>query len=331
VSAQPIVDQRDESLELRDVHVTYRRPNVTPVYAVRGVDLQIAPGEIVGLVGESGCGKSSLGRAAVGLEPVGEGTVTVGGRTVDVLGRRPRRADLRGLQLVFQDAYSSLNPRRKVGQQIADGVRASTARKNSIADRVAEILDLIGLSRGAADKFPNEFSGGQRQRLAIGRALAANPSFLVADEPVSALDSSAQASIAALLGRLRDEIGLGILFISHDLGIVRELSQRVAVMYLGKIVETGPTEAIWKNPRHPYTQALIAAIPIADGSGTLPAALAGDVPDPSAPPTGCSFHPRCPLAEPRCAQIDPPDVPTGPGQSARCILIPSPQQDGGFL
>lgn len=313
---------RDELLRLRHVHVSYTRPDGRLVYAVRGVDVQVAPGEIVGLVGESGCGKSSLGRAAVGLESVRQGSVTVGGHPVEVLGRRVRRADLRGLQLVFQDPYSSLNPRRRIGPQIADGVRAVSTQRGAIGARVEEILDMIGMPRSAATRFPHEFSGGQRQRIAIGRALAANPSFLIADEPVSGLDASAQASIAALLRDLRDRVGLGILFISHDLGVVRELAQRVAVMYLGKIVEAGPTEAIWSDPQHPYTKALIAAIPVAERNSTLPTALAGEVPDPTRPPTGCGFHPRCPVAKQRCAHIDPPDVPAGPDHSARCILLP---------
>jgi oligopeptide/dipeptide ABC transporter ATP-binding protein len=323
-----------ETLQLRDVHVSYRGASGRPVLAVRGADLQLARGEIVGLVGESGCGKSSLGRAAVGLEPVAEGSVTIAGRPVKPLGRQTRRADLRTLQLVFQDPYSSLNPRRKVGSQIADGVRAANAPRDEVNARVREVLDMIGMPTSAAGRFPHEFSGGQRQRLAIGRALAVNPSFLIADEPVSALDASAQASIAALLSRLCSEVGLGILFISHDLGVVRELAQRVAVMYLGKIVETGATDEVWGNARHPYTRALIEAIPTADGSGTLPVALAGEVPDPSAPPTGCSFHPRCPLAEPRCQRIDPPELPSGPGHTARCLLIeklapPTPREHWG--
>jgi oligopeptide/dipeptide ABC transporter ATP-binding protein len=312
---------RDDLLELHGVHVSYPRPGARPVHAVSGVDLHVAPGEIVGLVGESGCGKSSLGRAAVGLEPVSQGSITVAGRPVELLGRRVRRSDLRTLQLVFQDPYSSLNPRRRIGPQIADGVRAAMAPRGAIGARVDEILDLIGMPRSAAARFPHEFSGGQRQRIAIGRALAANPSFLVADEPISGLDASAQASIAALLKGLRDEAGLGILFISHDLGVVRELAQRVAVMYLGKIVETGSVEAVWGDARHPYTRALIDAIPVAEPHATLPAALSGEVPDPSRPPSGCGFHPRCPVAEQRCAHIDPPDIEAAPGHSARCVLV----------
>jgi oligopeptide/dipeptide ABC transporter ATP-binding protein len=331
--AEPRPGGRDDLLELHRVHVSYRRPGARPVHAVSGVDLHVAPGEIVGLVGESGCGKSSLGRAAVGLEPVSQGSITVAGRPVEVLGRHVRRADLRTLQLVFQDPYSSLNPRRRIGPQIADGARAAATGRGRVGARVDEILDMIGMPRSAAGRFPHEFSGGQRQRIAIGRALAANPSFLVADEPISGLDASAQASIAALLRGLRDEAGLGILFISHDLGVVRELAQRVAVMYLGKIVETGPTEVVWGDARHPYTQALIKAIPVAERDAALPVALRGEVPDPSRPPSGCGFHPRCPVAEGRCAQIDPADVQAAPGHSARCVLVsqlvePGPGQVG---
>jgi peptide/nickel transport system ATP-binding protein len=180
---------------------------------------------------------------------------------------------------------------------------------------------MVGIPRASAHRFPHEFSGGQRQRVAIARALAAEPSFLVADEPISALDSSAQASMAALLGQLRDELSLGILLISHDLGVVRDMAQRVAVMYLGKIVEVGPTEEVWEHPRHPYTSALIDAIPLVDGRGLMPVALEGEVPNPMAPPAGCGFHPRCPLAEPRCSETDPIDVEVGSFHTARCLLV----------
>ncbi len=310
-----------ESLRLSDVHVTYGGAGGRAVQAVRGVDLEVGRGEIVGLVGESGCGKSSLARAAVGLEPVAGGTITLGSDPVALLGRRRREEDQRGLQLIFQDPYSSLNPRRRVGAQIADGIRDAASNREDLRERVGRVLELVGLPRAAANRFPHEFSGGQRQRIAIGRALAAEPRFLVADEPISSLDASAQASIAALLSQLREETGVGILFISHDLAVVRELAQRVAVMYLGKIVETGPAAAVWDSPQHPYTRALISAIPVADGRGHLPEAPSGDVPDPAAPPGGCSFHPRCPVAVERCRTVDPPDVSVGSGRSARCLLL----------
>jgi oligopeptide/dipeptide ABC transporter ATP-binding protein len=310
---------RDEPvLRLDGLAVTYHRPNGTAVHAVRGASLEVLAGEIVGLVGESGCGKSSLGRAAVGLEALTSGTVTFNGQPVHPLGRRARPAALRPLQLLFQDPYSSLNPRRKVGPQLADGVRAAGDAPSSA--RVSELLAMVAMPAGAAQRFPHEFSGGQRQRLAIARALAARPAMLVADEPVSALDASAQAAIVTLLGELCHETGIGILLISHDLAVVHQVADKVAVMYLGKIVESGVVEDVWRKPRHPYTAALIAAAPVADGSGRLPIGLAGEVPDPSAPPPGCSFHPRCPIAEDQCAEIDPPPIDVGNGQFARCLF-----------
>ncbi|MGA3220162.1 MAG: ABC transporter ATP-binding protein, partial [Acidimicrobiales bacterium] len=269
-------------LRLEEIEVTYRRPDGAAVRAVRGASLEVLAGEIVGLVGESGCGKSSLGRAAVGLEKLQSGTVAFKGQPVHPLGRRPRPATLRPLQLLFQDPYSSLNPRRKVGHQLADGVRAAGEAPTSA--RVAELLGMVAMPASAAQRYPHEFSGGQRQRLAIGRALAARPAMLVADEPVSALDASAQAAIVTLLAELSRQTGIGILFISHDLGVVHQIAHKVAVMYLGKIVESGFIEDVWRDPRHPYTSALISAAPVADGGGHLPAGLAGEVPNPSAPP-----------------------------------------------
>jgi oligopeptide/dipeptide ABC transporter ATP-binding protein len=310
------------ALLLDDVQVTYRRPDGAAVHAVRGASLVVLAGEIVGLVGESGCGKSSLGRAAVGLEKLAGGTVTYMGQPVPALGRRARPVAFRPLQLLFQDPYSSLNPRRRVGHQLVDGVRA--AGEVPTPSRVAELLAMVAMPANAAQRFPHEFSGGQRQRLAIARALAARPTMLVADEPVSALDASAQAAIVTLLAELCRETGIGILFISHDLGVVHQIAHKVAVMYLGKIVEQGALEDVWRDPRHPYTSALIAAAPVADGAGHLPTGLAGEVPNPSAPPLGCSFHPRCPIAEAKCAEIDPPLVQVGNTQAARCLFALRP-------
>jgi oligopeptide/dipeptide ABC transporter ATP-binding protein len=289
-------------LQLSAVAVEYGRRGQR-VRAVDGVDLTVGRGEIVGLVGESGCGKSTLARAAVGLEPLAAGTVTFEGHEVTPLGRRSRPGYLRGLQLVFQDPYESLNPRRTVGELIADGVRLGGGSRADGLRRAAELLEHVGMPAAAVDSYPHEFSGGQRQRIAIARTLAARPSCLIADEPISALDASAQAQVANLLGRLVDD-DLGLVLVSHDLSVVRQVADRVAVMYLGRIVEIGATETVWASPRHPYTEALVAAIPRADGAGVLPVDLPGDVPDPASPPAGCRFHPRCPLAQDSCRVLD---------------------------
>jgi len=290
-------------LKLSGVAVEYGRRGQR-VRALDGVDLSVARGEIVGLVGESGCGKSTLARAAVGLEPLAAGTVTFEGRPVTPLGRRRRPEYLRGLQMVFQDPYESLNPRRKVGELIADGVRLGGGSRQEGLRRAAELLDRVGLPNTAVDSYPHEFSGGQRQRIAIARTLVTRPSCLIADEPISALDASAQAQIANLLGELVKDADLGLVLVSHDLSVVRQVADRVAVMYLGRIVEIGDTDTVWGSPRHPYTEALVAAIPRADGAGLLPVDLPGDVPDPANPPAGCRFHPRCPLAQDSCRELD---------------------------
>ncbi|GGM13956.1 oligopeptide/dipeptide ABC transporter ATP-binding protein [Nakamurella endophytica] len=305
-------------LRLRDVAVEYGR-GAARVRAVDGVDLDVRPGEILGLVGESGCGKSTLGRAATGLEPLARGTVEFLGRPVEPAGRRRRGADLRRLQMVFQDPYASLNPRRKVGELIADGVVLGGGRRADGLRRARELLERVGLPGDAVGSYPHEFSGGQRQRIAIARTLAADPACIVADEPISALDASAQAQVANLLSELVAEASLGMVFVSHDLSVVRQVAHRVAVMYLGRIVEIGDTATVWSDPRHPYTEALVAAIPRADGAGTLPVDLPGDVPDPAAPPSGCHFHPRCPLVQDRCRVQDPRLEPVA-GRSAACLV-----------
>jgi peptide/nickel transport system ATP-binding protein len=305
-------------LELRDVVVDYHGRDGVRVRAVAGASLSVAPGRVVGLVGESGCGKSTLARAAVGLVPVSSGAVMFDGTPVTPLTRRARPAALVPVQLVFQNPYSSLNPRRTVGSQIGDGVgsRSRPAR----AARVRELLELVGLTSTAAPRFPHEFSGGQRQRIAIARALAADPAVIVLDEPLASLDASAQAQLANLLGDLTRELRLGLLLISHDLAIVRHVADEVCVMYLGRIVETGATVPLWAQPAHPYTEALIAAVPHADGGGLLPESLPGEVPDPARPPSGCRFHPRCPYAFDRCTDEDPALVELRGGRSAACFL-----------
>jgi peptide/nickel transport system ATP-binding protein len=305
-------------LELRDVVVDYHGRDGVRVRAVAGASLSVRPGRVVGLVGESGCGKSTLARAAVGLVPTTGGSVTFDGSEVTALTRRARKADLVRLQLVFQNPYSSLNPRRTVGSQIADGIPENVRRPRR--SRVQELLDLVGLPTAAASRFPHEFSGGQRQRIALARSLAADPAVIVLDEPLASLDASAQAQLANLLGELARNLDLGMLLISHDLAIVRHVADDVCVMYLGRIVETAATQALWARPAHPYSEALIAAVPHADGAGDLPASLPGEVPDPTRPPDGCRFHPRCPYAFDRCTREDPVLVALRGDRTAACFL-----------
>ncbi|MEV0390840.1 ABC transporter ATP-binding protein [Nonomuraea sp. NPDC050643] len=286
-------------LTIDDLVVEHRSPGRPVVRAVAGASLAVNPGEVVGLVGESGCGKSTLARAVCGLNPVTEGSIAFEGQPVTPLGLRRRK--LTGIQMVFQDPYASLNPRRRVGDQIADGLRTVRDTATSPAD----LLERVGLPRDFAGRHPHEFSGGQRQRVAIARALAARPRLLIGDEPISALDASAQAQVARLMRDLAVESGAGLLFISHDLSVVRLIADRIAVMYLGKIVEVGATAEVWADPRHPYTKALLGAIPAPDGLGVLPAELPGDVPDPANPPGGCRFNPRCPMVMDVCREKEP--------------------------
>ena len=301
-------------LELHDVVVDYEARSGR-VRAVAGASLAVEAGQVVGLVGESGCGKSTLARAAVGLVKTTSGTVSFDGNPVATLTRRARPAELVRLQLVFQNPYSSLNPRRTVGSQVADGVpgRAKAAE-------VRSLFELVGLSATVTSHYPHEFSGGERQRIAIARALAANPSIIVLDEPLASLDASAQAQFANLLTRLARELGVGLLLISHDLAIVRHVADEVFVMYLGRIVETAETLPLWTQPAHPYSEALIAAVPRPDGGGVLPESLPGEVPDPSHPPSGCRFHPRCPYAFDRCQAAEPVLVPLTGKRAAACWL-----------
>lgn len=309
------------ALELTAVEVVYQRKNRSPVRAVAGASISVDAGQIVGLVGESGCGKSTLARAAVGLVAPSAGEVAFHGRPVTALGRRSRATSLRGLQMVFQDPQSSLNPRRTVGSQVADALDThDIVPRARRPERVAELLEQVGLPAEARSRYPHQFSGGQRQRIAIARALAADPSVMVLDEPLSALDASAQAQVANLLVKLCRELNIGMLLISHDLAIVNQVADQVAVMYLGLIVEQSPTGELWRSPRHPYTEALIGAIPRADGEGTQPVTLAGEVPNPAAPPAGCRFHPRCPAAFDRCRVETPALVSIEPGRTQACWL-----------
>ena len=302
-------------LEIRDLVVRY--PGASGA-AVDGVDLDVEEGQIVALVGESGCGKSSLGKAASGLVAPSRGTVTFDGRPVTPLGRRARPIAQRRLQMVFQDPYSSLNPRRRVGDLIDDGLRIRPPGIATSADSAEACLERVGLPASASKKFPHEFSGGQRQRIAIARALAARPRCIVADEPISALDASAQASVANLLVDLVRDMRMGLLLISHDLAIVRTIADVTTVMYFGAIVEIAPSRQLWIDPMHPYSKGLIRAIPLADGLGRLPEDLPGEVPDPAHPPQGCRFQPRCAFAVPSCVASVPVRRPMAPDHTVAC-------------
>lgn len=262
-------------LEATDLTVEYRGQRT--VRAVDGVSLTISAGEVLALVGESGCGKSSTARAVIGMEKPHSGDVQFRGAPVPPLGLRRRATELTAMQMVFQDPNSSLNPRKRIGVQIADGVAAAKARGIS-SDTPGQWLGAVGLDPAMVSRYPHQFSGGQRQRIAIARALAAQPDLLVADEPISALDASSQAEVASMMRRLCLAAGAGMLFISHDLSVVRIMADRVAVMYRGKIVESGPTAMVWSDPLHPYTKALLGAIPRPDGKGVLPAAPAAEAP-----------------------------------------------------
>jgi len=316
-------------LELRDLRKSFpvggsgfgRRARLL---AVDGVDLDVSSGETVGLVGESGCGKSTLARLALRLLEPDAGTIRFEDRDLRALGRRELRGMRRRMQIVFQDPFASLNPRMTAGETISEGLRVhGLARGAERERRVAELLEIVGLAPDHASRYPHEFSGGQRQRIGIARALALEPRLIVADEPVSSLDVSIQAQILNLLLDLQQRFGLAYLFISHDLRVVRHLSRRVAVMYLGRIVEYGPADALYGRPQHPYTEALLSAVPVPDPTQRHQRiVLAGDVPSPIAPPPGCPFHPRCPKAIARCATDRPALREVAPRHVTACHLAP---------
>jgi oligopeptide/dipeptide ABC transporter ATP-binding protein len=294
------------------------------VQAVADLDLSIEPGDIVGLVGESGSGKSTIGRLLLGLIPASAGRVCFDGEDLARASRAQRRSLRKKMQLVFQNPYSSLDPRRTIGRQIADGVvihRLLSAHQ--IPARVSALLHQVGLDPSCAGRYPHEFSGGQRQRVALARALATEPVFLVADEPVSALDVSVQAQVLRLFADLRQSLGLAILFISHDLSAVRHLCGRVIVLYLGRVMEEGPVEAVFGRPTHPYTAALMSAAPSLDvARRRIRIVLQGDPPSPLDPPSGCVFRTRCPFAIAACATETPRlTSPDGSAHRAACIRI----------
>ena len=298
---------------------------VARVHAVDDVTLRIVAGETFGLVGESGCGKSTLARCILRLLDPTDGTVRFAGRDITRLSRRELRPLRPEMQMVFQDPYASLNPRKRVGQIVGDPIRLHGARGKDVKRRVQELLARVGLSPEHYNRFPHEFSGGQRQRIGIARALALQPRLIVADEPVSALDVSIQAQIINLLDDLQDDFGLTYVFVAHDLGVVRHVSDRVGVMYLGKLVEVSPADDLYAKPIHPYTVALLSAIPIPDprrNASRKRIVLRGDVPSPSRVPSGCRFRTRCPDVFEPCPDVDPALQPVGsaPGHVAACHL-----------
>jgi len=295
------------------------------VHAVSDVDLTLVPGETVGLVGESGCGKSTLGRLLLRLVEPTAGEVRFEGRALGELRGRELRALRRAMQIVFQDPYGSLNPRMRVQAIVGEGLMIhGIGTRAERREKVRELLDLVGLSPEAASRYPHEFSGGQRQRIGIARALALGPKFVVADEAVSALDVSIQAQILNLLQDLQRRLGLTLLFISHDLRVVEHLADRVAIMYLGRIVEQGTRADVYERPRHPYTRALLSAVPVPDPTRkAVRQILSGEPPSPVTPPPGCAFHPRCPFAEARC-RTDIPPLETGrDGRAVACWVFPA--------
>ncbi len=294
------------------------------VKAVDGVSFDLQPGQTLGLVGESGCGKTTVGRTILRLIPATGGRVHFEGQDVFSLAGEPLRQLRRKAQIIFQDPYSSLNPRLDVGAIVGESLAVhGIAKGTELEDRVAALLARVGLLPEHMRRFPHEFSGGQRQRIGIARALALNPRFIVCDEAVSALDVSIQAQIINLLEELQQEMGLSYLFISHDLGVVKHISDRVAVMYLGRIVEMAGVDELYEDPKHPYTRALLSAIPpVRPGQRRERIPLTGEVPSPLNPPPGCAFHPRCALAMDRCRQGERvPEYPTGEGSNTACYLL----------
>ncbi|MCE2574256.1 ABC transporter ATP-binding protein [Komagataeibacter sp. FNDCR2] len=311
-------------LGIRDLRKTYRLPHGQMLKAVDGVSLGVMAGEMLGLVGESGCGKSTLGRCMLRLTDISSGQVSFEGRDITRLRESALRPLRPRMQMVFQDSHASLNPRRRIGDILAEPLHVhpdATGRRRPAArihDRLRELMDLVGLPVTALERYAHEFSGGQRQRINIARALALSPRLVVADEPVSALDVSIQAQIVNLFADLRDQLGLTYVFVAHDLAVVRQISNRVAVMYLGVIVELGETDSVLHHPAHPYTAALTAAVPRPVVGADRASALRGDVPSPVTHQTGCRFHTRCVYAQNRCRVEEPALRPIRAGHEAAC-------------
>jgi oligopeptide/dipeptide ABC transporter ATP-binding protein len=323
MSSNGIAPASDALLEVKDAHVQFRRRRGSPVRAVDGVSFTIERGETLGLVGESGCGKTTLTRALLGLTPLVSGQVLLNGTDIGRLRRRKMRPYRPRIQVVFQDPNSALNPRMTVRQLISEPLQINHRYRR---DRIDELLEAVGLSPEVADRRASSFSGGQRQRIGIARALALDPALLILDEPVSALDVSIQAQVINLLKRLQRERHLTYLFIAHDLAVVRYMADHVAVMYLGKVVEYGTRDQIFHDPQHPYTQSLLSAVPVPDPGrreeARTRAILGGDLPDPAHPPSGCHFRTRCPRVQARCAADTPkPDErASAPGHQCACFF-----------
>ncbi|CAB3834455.1 MULTISPECIES: ABC transporter ATP-binding protein [Achromobacter] len=291
------------------------------VHAVAGVDLDVRPGEVIGIVGESGCGKSTLGRIVSGILPPTAGEVSYKGRAVKAMAGPQRRAYELGVQMIFQDPYASLNPRMRVREIIGEApVAHGLVRARDKAEYVAGLMRQVGLDPAFAQRYPHQFSGGQRQRVGIARALALKPSVIVCDEAVAALDVSIQAQVLNLFERLRADLDLTYLFISHNLSVVSHISDRVAIMYLGRVVELAPTDTVFQRANHPYTQALLKELPTLQPGRRTYQPIKGELPSPLDPPTGCAFHPRCPHAMPRCKAERPLLREVAPGQFSACHL-----------